>query len=106
MRERLAAERSDNHRVQERLAQLEDALASKKTERDRILTLFRKGRICDQHLSPQLDQIDRAESGLRAQIEELSAELRGVANMTAQLQSTQALLEKLRGRLEQGSLRR
>jgi site-specific DNA recombinase len=102
LRQRLAAERSDSHRGQERLARLEDALASKPAERDRILALFRKGRITDEDLDRQMDQIDREEAGIRANIEELSAGLRGVADATAQLQSTQALLEKLRGRLDQG----
>jgi site-specific DNA recombinase len=102
LRQRLAAERSDSHRSQERLSRLEDALASQTTGRDRILTLFRKGRITDEDLERQMDQIDREEAGIRANIEELSAGLRGVADATAQLQSTQALLEKLRGRLEQG----
>jgi hypothetical protein len=49
-----------------------------------------------------MDDIDREEAALRANIEDLSAGLRSLADATAQLQSTQALLEKLRGRLDQG----
>jgi hypothetical protein len=49
MQQRLAAEPSDSKRNQERLGGLEGALAAKTIERDRILTLFRKGRIKDMH---------------------------------------------------------
>ena len=102
LQQRLAAERSDSKRSRERLARLEDALAGKVSERDRILALFRKGRINEPDLDRQMDQIEREEAGLRTNIEDLSATLRGVADGAAQLQSTQALLEKLRGRLDQG----
>jgi multidrug resistance efflux pump len=102
LQQRLAAERADSKRQQERLGWLEGALAAKTTERDRILELFRKGRISDADLERQMDDIDREQAGLQAQIEELSAGLRGVADVAAQIQSTHALLEKLRGRLDQG----
>jgi hypothetical protein len=81
---------------------LENALDGKGIERDRILALFRKSRINESDLDRQMDQIGREEAGLRANIEDLAATLRGVADGAAQLQSTQALLEKLRGRLDQG----
>jgi site-specific DNA recombinase len=102
LQQRMAAERSDSKRTRERLARLEDALAGKGIERDRILGLFRRGRISEPDLDGQMDQIDREEAGLRANIEDLAATLRGVADGAAQLQSTQALLDKLRGRLDQG----
>jgi site-specific DNA recombinase len=102
LQRRVAAERNDGNRRQERLVGLEDDLATKITERDRILALFRKGRINEADLDRQMDQIDREEAGLRANIEDLAAGLRGVADVAAQIQSTQALLEKLRGRLDQG----
>jgi site-specific DNA recombinase len=102
LQQRLAAERSDSKRSQDRLRRLEDALAGKNTERDRILGLFRKGRITEIDLDSQLDQIGREEAGIQASIEDLTATLRGVAEETAELQSTQALLEKLGSRLDQG----
>jgi len=102
LQERLVAERSDSRRQQERLGRLENTLAGKAVERNRILGLFRKGRISEADLERQMDEIDSEETGLRAQIEELSSGIRGVANVSAQIQSTQALLEKLRGLLDQG----
>ena len=102
LRQRLAAERQDSKRSQERLAHLETALAALIPERDRILALFRKGRINEDDLDRQMAEIDREKSALRANIEDLSAGLRGLADVAAHLQSTQALLEKLRGRLDAG----
>jgi site-specific DNA recombinase len=102
LQQRLAADRSDSKRGQERLARLEGSLAAMTTERDRILALFRKGRITEKDLGRQMDQIDREEAVLRANIEDLSDRLLNVADGAAQLQSTQALLEKLRGQLDAG----
>jgi site-specific DNA recombinase len=102
LQQRLAAERKDSQRSQDRLRRLEDALAEKITERDRILGLFRKSRISEGDLDCQLDQIGGEEAGIRANIEDVSATLRDVGDETAQLQSTQVLLEKLRGGLDQG----
>lgn len=102
LRQRLDAERTDSKRNRERLGKLESALAGKRIERDRVLALFRKGRITEKDLDRQMDQINREEAGLRANIEHLSAGLQGVADATAHLQSTQALLEKLCARLDQG----
>jgi site-specific DNA recombinase len=102
LQQRIAAEQCDSKRGQERLARLERALALKTTERNRILGLYRKGRISEADLECQMGEVDREEAGLLAQIEQLSTGLRGLADIGAQIQSTQALLEKLRGRLDLG----
>jgi site-specific DNA recombinase len=102
LQQRIAAESRDSHRSRERLTKLEAALALKACERDRILELYRKGRINDADLDRQMDQIDREESMLRANIDDVMATLRGVTDGAAQLQSAQALLEKLRDRLDEG----
>ena len=102
LQERLAAERSDGKRQQERLGRLESALAAKTAERDRILRLFRKRRIREADLEHQMDEIEGEESGLQAQIGDLSSGLRGVADVAAQIQSTKALLENLCDRLDKG----
>jgi site-specific DNA recombinase len=102
LQQRLAAERGNSEKRQQHLGQLEDALAKMPAERDRILGLFRKGRINDADLERQMDAINHEEAGLRAQIEEVSAGLRGVADAASQIQSTHALLEKLRRRLDRG----
>ena len=103
LQERLAAERNNSKRSQERLGRLENLLSAKTTERDRMLALFRKGRITEADLDRQMDQTDREEAGLRANIEDVSARLRGVADGAGQLQSAQTFLERLRGRLDEGA---
>ena len=100
---RIADEHTNSKRNQEHMERLEGSLATKITERDRILELFRKGLINENDLERQLDQIGREEAALRANIEDVSARLRGVADGAAQLQSAEALLEKLRGRLDAGN---
>jgi site-specific DNA recombinase len=102
LQERLAAERNDGRRQQGRLDRLESTLASKTAERDRILRLFRKGRISNADLERQMGEIEREEDGLRTQIGDLTSGLRGVADVAAQIQSTKALLENLYDRLDQG----
>ena len=101
LQQRLAAERSDSKRSREHLGRLEDGLAAKIAERNRILTLFRKGRINEADLDRQMDQIDREEAGLRSNIEDVSARLLSAAGGGLG-QSLEALLEKLRGRLDAG----
>src|SRR5262249_39298261 len=70
------------------------------TERVRVLGLFRKGRINEDVLGAQMDQIEAEEAALRARIEELSARLRAVEVGSVQLGSAGALLAKLRARLD------
>jgi len=76
-------------------------LDDKINERDRILGLFRKGRIKEDALAVQLDQIDHEEAALKARIEDLSAQLRGLEVGVEQLSSAGALLAKLRARLDE-----
>jgi site-specific DNA recombinase len=102
LQQRIAVERRDSHRSRERLTKLEGALAAKTEERDRILALFRKGVINENDLGRQLNQISQEEAALRANIDDVTATLRGVTDGAAQLQSAQELLEKLRDRLDAG----
>ena len=67
-----------------------------------MLSLFRKSRISEADLDRQMDQIDSEVAGLRANIEDVRATLRDVTDGAARLQSTSAVLEALRDRLEQG----
>ena len=97
----LLQQRSDSKRSQEHLGRLEDGLTAKITERNRILTLFRKGRINEVDLDRQMDQIDREEAGLRSNIEDVSARVLG-ADGVGRVQSAEELLEKLRGRFDAG----
>ena len=99
---RLAVERSDGKRTKERLGRLENELAAKTTERDRILGLFRKALITEVDLERQLTQIGREEATIRANMEDVSHKLHRAADVGGQLQSAESLLNDLRNRLATG----
>jgi site-specific DNA recombinase len=68
LQKRIAAGRNESKTTKERLRRLEGTLEQKITERDRMFGLFRKGRITEDALGAQMDQIDREESALKARI--------------------------------------
>ncbi len=102
LQQRLAAERGNSKRNQDHLERLKGTLATMEAERDKILGLFRKGLITEKDLERQLAQIGLEEAGLRANVEDVSTKLQGLTEGSAQLQSAEALLTKLRGRLDAG----
>ena len=55
----------ENHDVEE-LASLDALLAEHRQQRDRVLTLYRKGRIGEEDVDAQLDQVEKDEGELRA----------------------------------------
>jgi hypothetical protein len=71
----------------------------KSGERDRILGLFRRGRIDEATLEKQMDEIEVEAAGLRSEID---AEARALscADRREQLNSAEALLASLRKRLD------
>jgi hypothetical protein len=101
LQQRIAAERKDAKPTRDRLMKLEDTLEEKTEERDRILGLFRKGRIKEDALNVQMDQIDREEAALKVRIDDLATQLRGTEAGAARLGSASAVLAKLRARLDE-----
>ena len=102
LQQRLVAERVNTKRSQDHLERLKGTLATMESERDKILGLFRKGLITEKDLERQLAQIGLEEAGLRANVEDVSTRLQGLTNGSAQLQSAEGLLMKLRGHLDAG----
>ena len=98
LRERLSMKDGERQRRQKELNGLNERLQQKSTERERVLGLFRRGRIDDTTLDQQMDQIDSEASELRLEIETAMREL-AAGDRTAQLQSAEELLEALRARL-------
>jgi transcriptional regulator with XRE-family HTH domain len=98
LRDRLTLKDEDRQRHEKELASLKGRLEQKTSERDRILGLFRRGRIDEATLDQQLDSINMEATGLRSGIEAaehaLSAEGRA-----AQLRSAESLLAALRTKL-------
>jgi len=89
----------ERQRREKNLKGLKDRLEQKSVERDRVLGLFRRGRIDDKTLDQQLDQINTESFALHAAIE---AETRALSSgdRTAQLRSAEGLLKELRNRLD------
>jgi site-specific DNA recombinase len=99
LRERLSGKGEEQKRRQKELQQFRDRLEEKTTERERMLGLFRRGRIDDATLDQHLNLIDVEADCLRAEIE-MAERAISVADQTAQLKSAEALLAALRKRLD------
>jgi transcriptional regulator with XRE-family HTH domain len=99
LRERVAAQDGERQNRQKELDALRDRVQQKTGEKDRVLGLFRRGRIDEATLDQQLDQIDAEASGLRRDIQTATRALSAV-DRTAQLLSAEALLATLRTRLD------
>jgi transcriptional regulator with XRE-family HTH domain len=99
LRERLSSKGEEQKRRQKELDRFRDRLEEKTAERERMLGLFRRGRIDDATLDQHLNLIDVEADGLRAEIEKADRAI-SAADQTAQLKSAEALLAMLRKRLD------
>ena len=82
------------------LAKLTAQRQQKVAERDRILALFRRGRIDEQVLDQQLDLIQNETATLQAQIDSASRAL-AIPDRAAQLESAAKLLQDLQRELHE-----
>ena len=98
LHERVTMQDSDRQRRQKELDDFTAALQCKTSERERVLTLFRRGRIDEATLDAQLDLIDSEAAGLQAEIESVTQAL-SAGDRAEQFRSAEALLEMLRNRL-------
>ena len=80
---------------------LRQALAEKGAERDRVLSLYRKGRITEDAVERQMQQIAQEEDTLRGELSELSVRLEGIGTEAAQLAAARTALETLGASLEE-----
>ena len=71
--ERVRKTTTDSASLKSRLGALQASLAAKDDERSRIVGLFRRGRIDDDTLDHQLEEIDHERTGLHEEIRELEA---------------------------------
>jgi site-specific DNA recombinase len=84
-----------------RMLRLRQTLAEKGAERDRVLSLYRKGRIGEATVERQMQEIAQEEDGLRAEIGELSQRLEGTGTQAVQLEAARTALDTLRARLQE-----
>jgi chromosome segregation ATPase len=109
LRQRLSKERKQLAGRRAQLAGLQESLQEKGQERDRVLGLYRRGRISEAAVDRQMQEIAEEEGALQAQVVELSRSLSGVDTEAMQLEAAARALEKLRPRLDEpssGELRR
>jgi site-specific DNA recombinase len=100
LRRRLELDGDDQRRREKDLQRLRGVLERKSGERDRILALFRRGRIDETTLDKQMDEIEGEAVGLRAEID-MEARALSCADRREQLSSAEALLANLRKRLDE-----
>ena len=98
---RLESDAKGSDQTRKQVARLEGLLAQKATERSRVVGLFRRGRLTEVELDAQMDEIAREETALEAQIAELGGRITGADSIGANICSAQALLAKLRKRLDE-----
>ena len=100
LRQRMSLQHEERAQRQAELDVFISRLADKTSERERVLGLFRRGRIGDAELDTQLDLIDAEAAGLQAEIEAASRFL-STEDQAAQFRNAESLLDVLRKRLEQ-----
>jgi site-specific DNA recombinase len=76
-----------------------DALAEKETERERVLTMYRRGKIDAEEAERELDAIAREAGQLREDLESMRAQSALLDIQEAHLTESAALLDRLRGEL-------
>jgi site-specific DNA recombinase len=98
---RMRDEAGDATKNRDRLRRLRGLLEGKAEERNKVVGLYRRGRLNDAELDQQVEEIDKDAAGLAAQIEELEAKLSGTESNGAVLEGAEDLLTRLRKRLDQ-----
>jgi site-specific DNA recombinase len=98
---RLETDARGSDQTKKQIARLEGLLAQKAAERSRVVGLYRRGRLTDADLDGQLEEIGKEEAALEAQLAELRARIEGADSIGANMTSAEALLRKLRKRLDE-----
>lgn len=98
LRERMTQSAEDEKRRPALLRQI----AAKDQERERMVGLYRRGRITDEELEEQLDDIERETRELREMLGRIGTQDAMARAYEARLQSAAALLARLRAQLREG----
>jgi site-specific DNA recombinase len=97
---RLESDAQCSDQIRKQVARLEGLLTQKGTERSRVVGLYRRGRLTDADLDAQMEEIGKEETALETQLAELRGRIAGADSIGANITSAQALLAKLRKRLD------
>jgi site-specific DNA recombinase len=98
---RLTSDGKEADQTRKQVTRLEGLLAQKATERSRVVGLYRRGRLTDADLDAQMDEIGKEETALESQVAEMRSKIDGADSIGANISSAQALLAKLRKRLDE-----
>jgi site-specific DNA recombinase len=98
---RLQSDAKGSEQILKQLTRLEGLLSQKATERSRVVGLYRRGRLTDADLDAQMEDIGKEEAALETQIAELRGKIAGAESIGANISSAQALLTRLRKRLDE-----
>ena len=85
----------------QQVKRLEGLLAQKATERNRVVGLFRRGRLTDAELDTQMDEIAKDAEALQVQVDEIRLKMLGCQSIGNSIDTTQTLLSRLRKRLDE-----
>jgi site-specific DNA recombinase len=102
LQERLRNEATDSAKDRQRLSRLKSLLDAKASERNKVVSLYRKNRLNDAELDKQLTDIDRETAALSSQVEELERKLAGIDLNSPAVEHTEAILRRLAERLDRG----
>ena len=97
----LHARISQTDRLEGEQQRVEQALSEKATERDRIMTLFRRGYATLHDVEAQLEAIEQETAGLRTALGALQAQRNLVQAYEAHYYEAETLLTQLRNRLDE-----
>lgn len=97
---RLESDAKGTEETRQQIARLQSLIGKKVDERNRVVGLFRRGRLDDGTLDQQMDEIDEEEIGLQRQLEEFRGKLSSTESIAETVRSAEGLLAKLRKRLD------
>jgi site-specific DNA recombinase len=99
--QQMQLQEGETERLHDELAKHQQALQALDTEKDSVITLFRRGRIDEAALDRQLDQIQLDEANVRKDIEDVQEQLRCLQEKEDGLRYANELLGRLSQLLEQ-----
>ena len=97
----LAQNKKQPEDLQSKLDEAHSLLSEKGREKDRVLALFRRGRIDEITLDRQLDEIAAEEEGVRKQSESLMQDISATQEGIARFETLEPLLSQIKRRLEE-----
>jgi transcriptional regulator with XRE-family HTH domain len=98
---RLESDAQGSDQIRTQVTRLEGLLQQKTTERSRVVGLYRRGRLTDTELDVQMEEVGKEEMALETQLLELRRRIAGADSIGANIGSAEALLAKLRKRLDE-----